>query len=430
MNHSICRRGFSLIEILVVIAIISVIVGILVPAIQKVREAANQTVSRNNLRQIALAACTYQDGTGIYPMAGTGGNDDNYSNYAYGNTPACYGTFMGGGSFFSILPYLDQNDAYQQTAATPPSYVMYWDPAVYNATNLPPQPNPLPTNYKVVANGNSVIETGLGVNPYKQNYSDLWTGSNSYLPQNLPQSWKLTAPVKTYISPSDPSIPANIPVSADNLVVLPSSYLWNANFMISTPDNLSEKGTSYTMMVIEGYAYCGSFANGGSFSNGSPYNLRAGWNVDTNFQWSYTMIDTYHAYGTRGACNQWATCPNHCSASGYGGSNTSYWAGQKYCVSWQWTQPDHNYTIHQYPQLIAEERYGWDIKPPLTNCNYQNAQSFLASGSIQLALYDGSVHTLTSSAMQTEQWTTQPGSLVLGYLANLTPGVPPAGIDW
>jgi prepilin-type N-terminal cleavage/methylation domain-containing protein/prepilin-type processing-associated H-X9-DG protein len=94
----VARRAFTLVEVLVVVAIIGLLIAILLPAVQAARESARRAECFNNLKQIGLALTSYHDAYGRLPAGYVAGFD------SQGND-----TGPGWAWGASILPQLEQS---------------------------------------------------------------------------------------------------------------------------------------------------------------------------------------------------------------------------------------------------------------------------------------------------------------------------------
>jgi len=96
------KSGFTLIELLVVIAIIAVLVALLLPAVQQAREAARQSLCKNNLKQFGIALSNYHDVHSLFP-------------------PFTGGEALRVSGFVSLVPFIEQEGIAKEVAALPAS---------------------------------------------------------------------------------------------------------------------------------------------------------------------------------------------------------------------------------------------------------------------------------------------------------------------
>lgn len=109
------RIGFTLVELMVVVAVIGVLVGLLLPAVQAAREAARRMSCGNNMRQLGIGLHNYHSAIGSLP-SGSIAKENPYA-------PTTPWTFYRWSALATLSPYLENTAAYNTLDLTRPLYM-------------------------------------------------------------------------------------------------------------------------------------------------------------------------------------------------------------------------------------------------------------------------------------------------------------------
>jgi prepilin-type processing-associated H-X9-DG protein/prepilin-type N-terminal cleavage/methylation domain-containing protein len=153
-------KGFTLIELLVIIAIIGVLIALLLPAVQKVREAANRIKCGSNLKQLGIALHHYHDVHNRFPMASTSFTD-----------PLLPPNDERPGLFVFLLPYVEQDVLYRSAELNADTGT----PANMNVGNHRPAP------YKCPSDVDDTVAFGWPGEPPGSYYGVMGAGKNGNL---------------------------------------------------------------------------------------------------------------------------------------------------------------------------------------------------------------------------------------------------------
>ncbi len=395
------RRGFTLVELLVVIAIIAVLIALLLPAVQAAREAARRSQCTNNMKQLGLALQNYHTSQNAFPLGGSPAPTP--SNYV-----CCPQGGWGSWSAQSmLLPYLEETAVYN---AQNFAFVMrgdylgnvYGEVINTTATQSPIQAFLCPS---------SPLPKGTW-----SNYNVPWPGNNYYVSTGSSISWYGNDPRLGYLT-------------VNNNQFVPYQYTPNGPFMVGgsaigirdVTDGTSKTvgfgewktgdydDSKISMQDVAGLTYPGTF----------PFPAGPNGYIDQNMSSPYTSFPWGAAYLTANLqacaqCLQLNNCPSHWGSDPPGGNYYTQFS----FVGRLWAEGIYG---HALGNMIVPPN------SPYPYCQFENGESDMNTGTIigltsyhpggaNVAMLDGSVRFLKNSISYTTIWAL--GSMAQGEIIN------------
>jgi prepilin-type N-terminal cleavage/methylation domain-containing protein/prepilin-type processing-associated H-X9-DG protein len=249
------QRAFTLVELLVVFAIIGVLVALLLPAIQAAREAARRSQCQNNLKQIGLALLSHHDAMRRFPANGWGP--------FWGPDPDRGSDYRQPGSWiYSVLPYIEEQplrslgrdgDAKTITQAQKDNVAMVVQTPLA-MFNCPSRRAAIPYPYSTT------------IAP--RNFTAVASAAKSDYAANAGRNWNLvikSIEMSSMAEGDDPTTWTKIPA----LFVATPEYRWDGIIYEGSNVNNSKitDGTSKTFLVGEKSLYIDSYTNGLDFGD-------------------------------------------------------------------------------------------------------------------------------------------------------------------
>jgi len=242
------QAGLTLVELLVVVAVVASLIGMLLPALQAARESARVAWCGNNLRQVALAAVAYETVRGSFPL---GAESREWAEQTRHPHP-----FFRWSALAHLAPYLEERDALEAIDLSVPLYGLGYQVTAANREPIsrvirtflcpsdkaqPVEPGFGPTNYAA-----STGSGGMGGRPFSAD--GMYFINSQTRPKDVVDGLSKTAAFSESILGDGPKAP---PSSAEADPRL--AYAWVLNVPIT--ESRCSQATSWNLNEYRGFSW-------------------------------------------------------------------------------------------------------------------------------------------------------------------------------